>query len=562
MTEEQIISDLMWLSVEDIPHTLGGYSRLYCDYLINFPKVQQYYETDFHLYESSSRQPQNYGQRAEQISSKFPYRSELVEILTDQNKNFGATDKTFEHIQLLADSKTLAIVTGQQVGMFSGPLYTLYKTITTIKLAAHLKTVLPDFNFVPIFWLEGEDHDFQEMNYIRLLNAEHKPTDIIYQHDEKALEKNLGAVGELVFNSTLSQFFEQVQKTMSNSEFKAKVLTLFQEIYQQGTSFNKAFASLMNKLFPDAGLIFVSSNDKKFKRLLAPIFKQEIETVPQTSQLIIEKSAELETKYHAQIKPKALNLFLFHKGGRYLIEPRENDFSLKGVRQYFQKDELLKLVEETPEVFSPNVALRPICQDTILPTLCYVAGPSEIAYFAQLKPVYTFFNLTMPIIYPRASATILETNQEKILEKYQLELTELFQHPEKSQRKVIDLVSEVNIDELFANAKKRTDEMMNEMKFGLNHIDPTLLGALETTRSKVESQLDILREKTVEAQKKRHEVALRQINKVTNSLLPNGNLQERELNVLHFLNKHGFDFINHLQSEIQIDKFMHQVIRI
>jgi len=555
MTEENIISDSMWLSVEDIPHSLGGYSRLYCDYLTNFQKVQQYYQTDFH-------HPQNYGQRAEEVASKFPCRSELVEILTEQNKNFGSTDKTFEHIQSLADSKTLAIVTGQQVGMFGGPLYTLYKTITTIKLAAHLKTVLPDFNFVPIFWLEGEDHDFQEMNYIRLLNAEHKSTDIVYQHDEKALEKNLGAVGELVFNSTLSQFFEQVQRTLSNTEFKTSVLSLFQETYQHGTSFNKAFASLMNRFFPDAGLIFISSNDKKFKRLLAPIFKQEIETVPQTSQLIIERSAELETKYHAQIKPKALNLFLFHKGGRYLIEPREKDFSLKGVRQYFQKDELLKIVEESPEVFSPNVVLRPICQDTILPTHCYVAGPSEIAYFAQLKPVYSFFNLTMPIIYPRASATIVEMNQEKILEKYQLELAELFQHPEKSQRKVIDLVSEVNIDELFGNAKKRTDEMMNEMKFGLNYIDPTLLGSLETTRSKIEAQLDVLKEKTMEAQKRRHEVALRQIQKVTNSLLPNGNLQERELNVLHFLNKHGFDFINRLRNEIQIDKFMHQVIRI
>lgn len=544
-----------WIDIQRIPTSLGGFSPLYCDYLSNYPKVQQFYETDFH-------QIQNYGKIAEHISSKFKLRGEIAAILTEQNQHFSGTEKTFENIQLLEGKNTLAIVTGQQVGMFGGPLYTIYKIITALKLTEQLNNVLPDYRFVPIFWLEGEDHDFQEMNYVRLLNANRLPTDIVYLHDEKQQNKNLGAVGEVSFNESLNSFYEQVRHTLPNTEFKTDIIALFQRAYCVGTTFNKAFAALMNLLFPNAGLVFISSNDPKVKKLLVPIFRQEIETVPQTSQLIIERSAELENRYHAQIKPKALNLFLFHKSGRYLIEPKEHDFSLKGIRQYFQKEDLLHMVEETPEVFSPNVVLRPICQDTILPTLCYVAGPAEIAYFAQLKRVYEFFNISMPIIYPRTSVTIIEQRHQEILEKYQLDIIELFEHLEKVQKKVIELVSEVKVDDLFRDTAKDIDAVLNELKFGLNYIDPTLLGALQTTHTKIDALLQVLREKTIEAQKRKHEIALRQIQKVTNTLFPNGNFQERELNVLNFLNKHGMEFLNLLKNEIQIDKFRHQVILI
>jgi bacillithiol biosynthesis cysteine-adding enzyme BshC len=278
------------------------------------------------------------------------------------------------------------------------------------------------------------------------------------------------------------------------------------------------------------------------------------------SQLVIQRSAELEEEYHAQIKTKALNLFMFHKEGRYLIEPRENDFSLKGTRHFISKEELLRIAAETPEMLSPNVALRPICQDVLLPTVAYVAGPSEIAYYAQLKGVYEHFGMKMPVIYPRSSATIVEEKVQRVVEKFGLDVIDFLHNPEGIQRKVVEMVSEIKVDEMFQDAAKRTNELLNEMKFGLNYIDSTLMGPLDATREKIGSQLDILREKVSQAQERKHEVALRQLGKASHLLFPNNNYQERELNLVYFTTKYGPDFLRQLREALQLDPLSHQII--
>jgi bacillithiol biosynthesis cysteine-adding enzyme BshC len=444
--------------------------------------------------------------------------------------------------------------------MLGGPLYTVYKTLTAIKLTKQLRELYPDYRFVPVFWLEGEDHDFEEMNKVGLLNTEHQPVSIEYLVKGKPAVKNMGAVGEIVFDDYLTLFFDQIRNTISHSEFKEEVIEFFRQSYTPGVTFNAAFVTMMNKLFAEEGIVFISSNDPRMKKLLSPVFLKEISQFPQVSQLIIQRSAELEDRYHAQIKTKAMNLFLYHKDGRYFIEPRETDFSLKGTRHFLQKDELVRIATETPEQLSPNVALRPICQDTLLPTLAYVAGPSEIAYFAQLKPVYSYFDLTMPVIYPRASATIVEERHFRTMDKYELELMEFFDEFRQLSQKVVEMTSEVNTDEMFAEAIQRLNDQLNEMKFGLNYIDPTLLGSLETTRSKIESYLQTLKEKVVEAQKRKHDVALRQVEKISNAIFPNGNYQERELNIAYFLNKYGMNFLEQLNDVLQTGDFRHQII--
>lgn len=551
------------IDFRQLPLTAGGLSNLFNDYLYDFPKVKQFYPSDFHLLE-------NVRPQIEKAHKSADHRSMLADILKEQNISFGCGEKTLENIRLLRDEKTFCVVTGQQVGILGGPLYTLYKTSTIIKLAQRLGKLYPEYNFVPVFWLEGEDHDFAEANHITLLSHENLPIKIEYLPDIRPLEKNIGAVGEIVLDNSFQSFLSRVEKTLPSSEFRTQLLTLVSESYRTGRTFNQSFAHWIGKLCVDdtadgpseTGVVFLSSHDKRIKKMLAPIFLRELEEFPHTSQLVIDQSAQLEKDYHAQIKPKAMNLFLFHKGGRYLIEPRENDFSLKGVRYYLTRDELMRIATETPEMLSPNVVLRTICQDTLLPSVAYVAGPSEIAYFAQLKPVYKYFSVEMPMIYPRASATIVEQKLQHVLEKYQLELIDFFSNRERLNARVIDLLSEVNLDELFTNSGKQMEEVLGEMKFGLNYIDPTLLGALETTRAKMESQLHVLKEKAAAAQRRRHEIALKQIDKVMNSVSPNGSFQERELNILHFMNKYGLEFPRWLFSRLQIDVFAHQVIEL
>ena len=549
------MNDTLWLDYSFLQNVDGNFSKLFCDYISDFHKVKQYFEFDFHSLSHISS-------IATKVNEHYSNRQDIVDILIEQNKLYQSGERTFDNIETLKQNNTFAIVTGQQVGLLGGPLYTFYKIITTLKLKEKLQNNFPQYSFVPIFWLEGEDHDFDEVNKTVLLNSEHNPIVLEYLNEQKSNDNIFGPVGDITFDLNIISFYEQLQKTLPNSEFKSSLFDLLRSIYTPGSTFNLAFVNFINHHFKEFGIIFISSNCKRVKHLLSKIFIKEIQESPRASQLIIERSAELETSYHAQIKPRPLNLFYLHNKGRLLIEPRENDFSLKGVRQHFQKDELLKIANENPELLSPNVALRPICQDTVLPTIVYVGGPSECAYFAQLQPVYRYFEIPMPIIYPRASVTLLEAKHERIMEKYEIDIGKLFTAKEKVFKKIIDLISEVNIEFIYSEASHRLNDLTNEMKWGLNYIDPTLVGALETTRSKIESLIQTLKAKTEEAQKRKHEIALRQIQKVINTILPNNNFQERELNIVYFMNKYGLDFSRSLYDKIIIDKFQHQIISI
>jgi bacillithiol biosynthesis cysteine-adding enzyme BshC len=287
---------------------------------------------------------------------------------------------------------------------------------------------------------------------------------------------------------------------------------------------------------------------------------KELEEYPALSQLVITRSAELEQKYHAQVKPKSINLFLFHKGGRYLIEPRETDFSLKGTRAFFQKEELLAIARETPAQISPNVILRPICQDLLLPTVTYVAGPSEIAYHAQIQPVYEAVGVRQPVIYPRASVSLLQGSLGRAIDKYGLDVVDFLGDIGRVTSRVVEQISEIKLDTLFDNVSGNVHEALNELKFGLNEVDPTLLGALENVASKIDVNIGVLKEKAIAAQKRRNQTAVRQIEKAAAGLIPGGMLQERELCAVSFMNKYGPELPKWLMEQVDITGFKHQIL--
>jgi len=549
------MNELTSIEFSELPPSAGGMSALYRDYIGDFQKVRQFFAADFRSF-------QEMGVAGARRVNGHTRRDVLASVLRDQNLSYGSGEKTFRHIDLLAQESTYAVVTGQQVGIAGGPLYTLYKTITALKLAARLAEMHPEMNFVPVFWLEGEDHDLGEMNHVGVMNAGNEPVRVTYLPKGKDPGKNVFPVGEITIDEQFDPFLEELGKTLPPSEFRKTLLDSLRSAYAPGKTFNQGFAAWMNTLFPDAGLVFISSNDRRIKQLVSGIFRKEIEEFPAVSQLIIQRSAELENGYHAQIKTKAMNLFLYHKGGRYFIEPREHDFSLRGTRHYLTREELLSIADNTPELLSPNVALRPICQDTILPTVAYVAGPSEVAYFAQLEPVYRYFNLKMPVIFPRMSATLVEDRILRTIEKYEFTVREMFAPRARVQKKVVDLLSEVNIDEMFAGVGQRISDDLNELKFGLQYIDQTLLGALETTKSKYEANLAHLKEKTVEAQARKHESAFRQVQKASSTIFPNNNFQEREFNALQFMNKYGPDFTRRLAAELKLEEYTHQIVKL
>jgi bacillithiol biosynthesis cysteine-adding enzyme BshC len=275
---------------------------------------------------------------------------------------------------------------------------------------------------------------------------------------------------------------------------------------------------------------------------------------------VIAQGAELEQRYHAQIKARSVNLFLFHKGGRYPIEPREQDFSLRGTRHFISPAEMLEIAHTTPELLSPNVVLRPIAQDILLPTAVYVAGPSEIAYHAQLLPVYEHLGVRQPMLYPRASASFVEDRLQRVMERYQLELPIFFDDPEQIKAKVIGQIDEVKVDRLFSEADRLVADALNELRFGLKEIDQTLQGPLDGLKSKFDANLRVLREKATAAQQRRHEAAMRQIERAAGSLLPGSVLQERTLSILYYMNKYGPELVRWLKGEMDIRGFKHQLL--
>jgi bacillithiol biosynthesis cysteine-adding enzyme BshC len=543
------------LDYRKLPASSGGFTDLFFDYLNDYQTVSEFYPRNF-------RDATSYGKVIQEVNLDASHREVLADVLREQNTAFGVRQKTLDHITMMRKGTTYAVVTGQQVGLFGGPLYTIFKTVTAVRLAEWLKGKYPFHDFVPVFWLEGEDHDFPEMNHTSLLDGENKPVRIEYLHGEELPDRNLGPVGELVLNQALAATMTSLENALQKTEFTAGLLQKIRECYAEGKTFNQAFVSWMLHLFPDQGIVFISPNHPRLKRLLTPMFQKEIHTFPETSQLVITQSAELEKTYHAQIKAKSINLFFFHKGGRYLIEPRETDFSLRGTRHFIPKDDLEKIARETPELLSTNVILRPIAQDMLLPTVSYVAGPSEVAYHAQLTPVYREFGIPQPVIYPRASASFVEERLRRVMEKYSLDLYEFYGDANKVTSKVVEQISEVKLDHIFASAARRLHESLNELRFGLKEVDPTLLGAFEGVTSKIDINMGVLKEKAVASQKRRNETAVRQIERAVNGLLPNGGLQERELNIIYYLNKYGPEVVKKILIDLDITAYGHQILTV
>jgi len=540
----------MQINFGDIP----GQYNLFLDYLYEFENVKQFYKHDF-------RNKDEYLKHFKSISETArEFRNDIPKIIHSQYEDFTPSQKTKDNIDSLKDKNTLAVVTGQQLGILGGPLYTFYKIITAIKLAGHLKERYDAYNFVPVFWLESDDHDFEEVRSIGVLNESNELKKIFYE-DEMPDDEMRSSVGYLIIKDTISSFFDNLDKNLRHTEFKPELLNKLKDIYSSGKSFKQSFKKLIFWLFDKYGLIIFDPQDVIIKNLLKPVFKKEINDFRQHTEKLVQISATLEELYHAQVKVRPVNLFYSTEDGRFLIEPVENEFRLRRKRKKFTQEEIIDEIDNRPENFSPNVLLRPICQDYLLPTAFYIGGPSEISYFAQITPLYDFYKINQPVIYPRASATIFEKNLESILEKFNLSFEDVFSNSDELKTRVINSISKHSVDDIFAESNNQIEFVLDRLKEKLFEFDKTIADSTGKYRQKILNYLDELKGKAVDAQKKRHEITLRQIDKLTNSLFPNNTLQERELNFVYFHNKYGEKFIERLFDELKINTFDHQVVQ-
>ena len=541
----------MYINFSDIP----GHQNLFLDYLYEFENVAEFYSNDF-------RNKESYLKIFKLIAEKRHLTSgEISGILKEQYSTLKPSDKTKQNIELLNDKKTLTIITGQQLGILGGPLYTFYKIITTIKLSEYLSERYDDYNFIPVFWLEGDDHDFNEVRSIKVFDEANNLLTIGYK-DEIEEDELRQSVGKINFDQSINDFFDQLDKTLKPSDFKDSILERLKNIYKEERSFKDAFRQLMFDFFDEYGLVIFDPQDDEVKKLLKPVFKKEIIDFRAHTEKLVHVSATLEELYHAQVKVKPVNLFLRVDEGRYSIEPVDNEYRLKRKRRSFNQEQLLELLENEPDKFSPNVLLRPICQDFLFPTAFYVAGPSEISYFAQIKQLYDIYDIQQPIIYPRSSVTLLENSIANSLEKYSVSINDIFIDIESIKKKIVNSVEENSVDEMFTDINNQIELSFDQLKEKLIDLDKTIADSSNRYRDKIINSISELKSKAEKAQQKKYEVTLRQVDRAAIHLFPNSNLQEREINFVYYTNKYGGDFIRKIFDEIQINKFEHQVIKI
>jgi bacillithiol biosynthesis cysteine-adding enzyme BshC len=525
---------------------LSSFSPLFADYVGAWEKVSAYYARDWRSAEAMD-------QHLLSLDARDYPREELAQVMREQARETGSDEATLRSIDALIGRHAVAVVTGQQVGLFGGPIYTVFKAASAVRYARELaaRTGRP---VVPIFWLETEDHDLDEASSATLLDAARAPIEKTYRSSAPGPEGagNAGAVGALVFDLTITALVDEVAAMLPTSEFTAETVEALRAAYRAGRTFAEAFASLLAWMFHGTGLILFNARDARVKRLAAPMFRREIETTPRSSELVVGASAALEREYHAQVKARPTNLFLFWKNARAAIDPRPDhgDFWLKGTRQYFLAEELYHMVDEEPERFSPNVVLRPIVQDFLLPTAAYVGGPAEIAYFAQFRGVYEQFGVPMPPIVPRASATIVEGKVRSAVERLKIDVAEFLVDPDSSIRAAAERSSVVDVAATVGSARGRVDEAFGELLAAAAALDTSLVGAVEAARAKAEKAVESVEEKLTRAQKRATDLAPEQAEFLRGNLLPGGELQERVLNVLPYLARYGRGLVERMIEEL------------
>jgi bacillithiol biosynthesis cysteine-adding enzyme BshC len=533
--------------------SLKFYPKLFQDYVCNFDNLSLFFEYDF-------RSDKSFSNRISYLQNFSDYqRNAIADILIKQYENFSPSQKTLNNINKLRKLNSFAVITGQQIGVIGGPLYSLYKTIAAIKLATLLKEKFFSYNFLPVFWMPSDDSDLNEINLASVLDKENRFQRIFLFNNEVDYDKQL--VGDISIVDSNS-FFAKLQDLLRETEFTKNLIETLKSIYSNGKNLKTAFKELWMRLFDEDGLIIFDADDDEARKLLKPIYERELNNFLEHSKLLIRDSALLEDIYHAQVKIKPINLFIIEDGKRFSLEPDKNGFSLKGKKNFYPKSEFQKILDEKPQVFSPNVLLRPLCQDYLFPTLTYIAGPSEISYYAQIKNYYKAFNMQMPIVYPRPSATIVENSAKKIIDKYNIALTDFLSSKQSCVKTILNSLSEINPESIFNKYFKEAQNFYSSLKNEILLIDSALQNACENFKDKIVQNMEVLKKKTEQAYERKNEIAANQLEKLGSLLLPDDNLQERELSWIYFANKYGLDFYKICYDNISINIFEHQIIEL
>ncbi len=510
-----------------VQHNLiPGTSRLFSDYLYDFDRVSEFYSGHFSDADALSRSVQ-------QLRYPASRRERLVSALRRQNGDSAALAE-------LAQPQTVAIVTGQQVGLFSGPAYTIYKALTAVKLAAHLEQ--QGVAAVPVFWLATEDHDLAEIDHAWVFDQSAVPA--------KLTVANTVANGGPVGSVELTELpISELRTALGELPFADDVLKKIEAAYRPGATFGSAFRSFLQDVLKEFGLLYLDPLAPEIREIAADFIRETIQNVPDLVRALRERDkALIAAGYHAQVlvEQDTSLLFLLSAGKRIAVRWQDGFFVAKD-RSYSPAE-----FQAMANQISPNALLRPVMQDYLLPTVSYVGGPAEIAYLAQSQVLYEKLLGRMPLVFPRNSFTLLDGRATKLLERYGLRVPDVFDHHEKVKSCMAAKLVSPNITDEFLELRSGVASSMAKLGSSLTQFDPTLESSAKKSAAKILYQIDKLERKTAREAMQRDARATRDAAYLTNLIYPHRRLQERFYSIVPFLAQHGLDLPQRLLSEAQL----------
>jgi bacillithiol synthase len=538
------------LPFTQIPHS----TRLFTDFLAYAPAVQPFYPHAPRFSEWL---------KAEASALQYdPSRRERVSaILERQNKSWDSSPQTLDNINHLRQGAA-AIVTGQQVGLFGGPMFAIYKALTAVKLAE--EATAAGIDAVPVFWLATSDHDLAEVSHVSMPG----PDGLLHT----LMTSSHGVVGAPVSDVRLGDEILPVVEEATSLLGDSEAAKSLRESYRPGETLGTAFARFYARLFAPWGVILLDASDAELHRVAEPIYRAAIERAEDLDAALLKRGEALERAgYYQQVKVTASSVLLFalREGARTAIHRREGvnrtaEFVIGGEpgAEKLSAAELLDRISAAPENFSPNVLLRPVVQDYLLPTLAYAGGAAEAAYFAQAGAVYELLLGRVTPIVPRFSATLVEPKVQRWLRQYEISVVDALQGPEALRQALASRSLPAGLQAAFERANKSVEESFSGLQGALGKLDPTLVEASQTGASKVRYQLDRLRERAMAAELRRSEVVSRHAEALSHALYPVNALQERGIAGAYFVARHGTELLRSIYDTMRTDCHDHQILEL
>jgi bacillithiol biosynthesis cysteine-adding enzyme BshC len=508
-----------------IPYQQTGYfSKLMSDYIEGNAKLKPY--------SNKSLEIDSFGQLIEERKQIQLNRTVLANALTVQNASFDVSDGTKNNIEKLKNDNCFTVTTGHQLNLFTGPLYFIYKIVSAINLAKELKEKYPDNDFVPVYWMATEDHDYEEVNHFNLFGNKY------------VLEKTqTGAVGRMEL-SGVEGVFTALEEALGNRNGVDEVLSLFSKYYSSEKTFTIAIKGIVNELFGKYGLVVIDGDDKQLKGLFVDDFKNEL--LNRTNHEIINATSKklIELGFKAQVTPREINIFYLIDGLRERIVFEADKYKVLNTAIEFSETELLKELESNPERFSPNAPMRCMYQERILPNLAYIGGGGELAYWLQLKAMFDANNISYPILVLRNSVLFVDKGSDKKLQKLDLSAVDLFQNTEMLIKDYLKDGSDIILE--LKEEEEIVETVFNDIVVKAGSIDVSLQPMIKAELQKSLKGLKNIENRLIKAEKKKEEVAVNQIKNTKEKLFPNNSLQERHDNLISLLLFYGVDVIDGL----------------